>query len=575
MGVNDTILFWGLLFILNSIYFWPRYILESGRSDFFPFAGLISGKLKRRFRYLAIRLNYDIWRVSVDFLVLMVAYVLWLNQVFTPVQFTIVAALFYGFTLIYQIYYSAFEKLYHLDPLIYHDWFMMKVAFKIFIHEYDWKNFFITIGALVFGEIYTLIIYFLCVISGEVVFGVGSYIVISIAVLGGIWCIWKYEPNRFPQVVFQSQIASMIQNVIGSLNARREVKSLTLEKMKEYNIDTDVRLERKPNIYFIVVESYGRMIFDEPKFKEQYLQYIPGLQNELAQQGWHSTSGVTRSAVTGGASWISYTSMLYGLNVKGQGLYLTLFKNPHITEYDSLFNWLRRQGYDTWRLSSLGGYHKMEIPYDRYSLLYGVDNWIKYFDLEYTGPEYGFGPSPPDQYALHFAHEKIKRETEGPRAMFYITQNSHTPFESPTEVVDDWQSLRDENYTAPQKSKFWSRPNLDLYGEAIEYQLKYLTDFIRKRGEDDDIFILVGDHQPASLSIEVQKRETPIHIISKNKSFIDGWNEYGFVKGMNPAEAEKTIAQEAIHWALLRRLIGEYAKEGAKLPEFLPNGIPF
>jgi phosphoglycerol transferase MdoB-like AlkP superfamily enzyme len=511
----------------------------------------------------------------VDFLIVMVLYVAWLDQYFSPFHYWFFATFFYGITLIYQVYYTAFDKIYHLDPLLFHDWFMLKVAFRIFVHEYDLKNFLITLTGLAFGGFCAFLLYLLCVAGSATTFGPWSWVLITISLLGGIWCVWKYEPNRFPQVVFQSQVVSMIQNFIGSRDARKQVNSLTLERMKQYNIDANVRLQVKPNIYFIVVESYGRLIFDDPKFSEQYFEYLPELEKQLRAKGWHATSGTTRSAVTGGASWISYTSMLYGLNVKGQGLYLTLFKNPHITEYDSLFNWLKRQGYETWRLSSLGGYHKMEIPYDRYSLLYGVDNWIKYFDLEYEGPEYGFGPSPPDQYAINFAAEKIAAQKSGPHAMFYITQNSHSPFHSPTEVADDWKDLRQEDHPSAQKSKFWSRPDLNLYGDAIEYQLEYLTDFILKQGCDNDIFILVGDHQPASLSIDIERHETPIHIISKDKSFVEGWKEYGLYSGIDPSRMKEPIAQEAVHWALMRRLIGEYAGGDAIMPEFLPNGIPF
>lgn len=573
--MSETLIFWLLFLVLNSFYFWPRYILESGRSAFFPIKGFTEGKLKRRLRYFAIRLNYDILRVSVDFLLIVVLYVVWIKNYIEPFEYWIFASAFYGFTLLYQVYYTAFEKIYHLDPLLYHDWFMLKVAFRIFIHEYDWKNFFITLTGLLFGAACAVLIYFLCITGYQASFGPLSWIFISVSFLGGIWCVWKYEPNRFPQVVFQSQMASFVQNIMGSLDARRQVKSLTLETMKEYNIDPEVRLEKKPNIHFIVIESYGRLIYDEEKFSQRYHEYIPQLQSKLQSNGWYSASGVTRSAVTGGASWISYTSMLYGLNVKGQGLYLTLFKNPHIEEYDSLFNWLKRQGYETWRLSSLGGYHKMEIPYDRYSKLYGVDHWIKYFDLEYVGPEYGFGPSPPDQYAINFAGERIRSQTEGPYAMFYITQNSHTPFESPTEVVEDWRQLRDENFQITQKSKFWSRPNLDLYGDAIEYQLKYLTDFILRSNGEEDIFILVGDHQPASLSIDIERHETPVHIIGRNRAFVERWKEYGLQGGMDPSSSDVVLPQESLHWALMRCLIGEYGQKGAKRPDFLPNGIPF
>jgi len=100
--MRETLIFWLLFLVLNSFYFWPRYILESGRSAFFPLKGFTEGKLKRRFRYFAIRLNYDILRVSVDFLLIMVLYVVWLKNYVEPFDYWIFATAFYGFNIMFD-----------------------------------------------------------------------------------------------------------------------------------------------------------------------------------------------------------------------------------------------------------------------------------------------------------------------------------------------------------------------------------------------------------------------------------------------------------------------------------------
>jgi len=616
--MNVAIKFWIIFFVLNSFYFWPRYILNFSTTNFFPLKGFFRHDAHRRWRQFLIRLNYDIFRLSTDFFVLTLIYPLFLTNIIDPILYTVVLCVYFSLSLVYQVYYTAFDRIYHVDPVMYNDWFMLKVAFRIFIYEYGWKNFFISLVALVLAVGSFLLVYEMVNTALQLSFGLVSYVFMAVFVIAGTFSITQYDAIQFPQLVFQSQLSSIVHNISASLSARRQVRQLTLDRMKEYNVDPSVKLLTKPNIYFIVVESYGRVIMDEQRFKDHYLGYLKELQSSLNGAGWHSTSNLTRSPITGGASWISYTSMLYGLNVKGQGLYLTLFKNKFISEYDSLFHWLKRQGYTTSRLSNLGGYEKMEIPYDQYSTLYGIDKWIKYKDLNYQGREYGFGPSPPDQYAIHFAEEELRTSThinvvqqqpskhselsthdkdlkqeqiskhvEGsalkglsinespPRAMFFITQNSHTPFETPTQVVDDWRELSDEKDRTSTKSKIWSKPDFARYGDAIEYQIRFLTDFILKKGRKDDIFILIGDHQPASLSIPISKFETPIHVISKDQEFVRLFNEYGFLEGMHPGGSKTPIAQEAIHWALLRSLIRRYGEEGAKLPDYLPNGIPF
>jgi len=593
--MSDALKFWLLFVILNSFYFWPRFILNFSTTEFFPVTGFFRHSAHRRWRQFLIRLNYDIFRISTDFFVLTLIYPLFLSDILDPIHYTVILCFYFSLSLVYQVYYTAFDRIYHLDPVLYNDWFMLKVALRIFIYEYGWKNFFISLFALVLAAGSFFLVNEMVNASLQLSFGMVSYMFIAVFVIAGAFSITQYDAVQFPQLAFQSQLSSFVSNISASIAARRQVRHLTLDVMKDYNIDPSVELHTKPNIYFIVVESYGRVIMDETRFKDHYLGYLEELQSSLGHAGWHTTSNLTRSPITGGASWISYTSMLYGLNVKGQGLYLTLFKNKFINEYDSLFHWLKRQGYATSRLSSLGGYEKMEIPYDQYSTLYGIDNWIKYKDLNYKGKEYGFGPSPPDQYALYFAeealsiskHDQISQDDKNsdtadkilkedpPRALFFITQNSHTPFETPTEVVADWRELIDKDHAAASKSKIWSKPDFARYGDAIEYQIRFLTDFILNKGRKEDIFILVGDHQPASLSIPISKFETPIHVISKDREFVRLFSEYGFREGMYPGGSETPIAQEAIHWALLRSLIRKYGEEGAKLPDYLPNGIPF
>jgi hypothetical protein len=253
-----------------------------------------------------------------------------------------------------------------------------------------------------------------------------------------------------------------------------------------------------------------------------------------------------------------------------------MLKNKYMPEYDSLFHWLKRQGYVTFRISSLGGYEKMEIPYDSYSRLYGIDHWVKYKDFAFRGEHFGFGPSPPDQYALSRGDEMCAQIAQGhPRAVFFISQNSHTPYDTPQTVAEDWRSLNRETTGVRKASAFWSRPKFEKYGMAIEYQLRYLAEFITSQAQDDDIFLLIGDHQPPSISISFDNWDTPMHVISKNADFVQRWKEYGFVEGLIPSTESSPVTQEAVHWALLRSILQSYGEGNPVLPDFLPGGIEY
>jgi hypothetical protein len=528
-----------------------------------------------RLRAVLIRLNYDIFRISTDVFVLVIGYALFLHFWIGHVAFAILLCLYLWGSLIYQLYYHVFHKIYHLDPVFFHDFLMLKTGVQIFIHEFSRKNLVMLVAAVFIGAVIAIASYALTGLATEASFGSLSWIASIVLCAGALYSL-HYPYSKYPQLTFQSQLQSFIKNLIISKRSRTSVAALTLRYMKQFNVDPSIRMQRRPNVYFIVIESYGRLALEEGALRQQHRQYIDGRENALGQHGWHSCSGYTTSPVMGGASWISYTSMMYGLNVRNQGVYTTMLKNNYMPEYDSLFHWLKRQGYETFRLSSLGGYEKMEIPYESYSRLYGIDHWIKYKDLEYSGVHYGFGPSPPDQYAIWKGDEMATKIIgNNPKAFFFITQNSHTPYESPETVADDWRSLNSGREVRKKESTFWSRPKFEKYGDAIEYQLKFLIDFIINKPTSDDIFILVGDHQPPSLSRTVENFDTPIHIISKDKAFIESWEAYGCVPGMIPDSSIHPIRQEALHWALLRTLIGSYADGQYSLPEFLEKGIPY
>ena len=219
----------------------------------------------------------------------------------------------------------------------------------------------------------------------------------------------------------------------------------------------------------------------------------------------------------------------------------------------------------------------MKIPWDIYTRFYSVDEWIKYRDLNYYGEHYGFGPSPPDQYALHFAEDFIREKKQEPFSLFFITQNSHSPFESPKKIMEDWRHLNATTSTVPQTSKFFEKPKKKDYLEAIQYQLNYLMNFIQKTGTENDLFFIIGDHQPPVITNREDPQETPVHIISKNKNspFIQSFKKYGFKMGLLANLKEKPLAHEGLYSLLMRSMIAHFSTtDENEWPPYFPKGIP-
>ena len=70
------------------------------------------------------------------------------------------------------------------------------------------------------------------------------------------------------------------------------------------------------------------------------------------------------------------------------------------------------------------------------------------------------------------------------------------------------------------------------------------------------------------------KRSTPIHVFSKNKSFVDGFLEDQFDTGMHIDTSQSTLMWHQGFYSLFQKnLIRSYGSENAKLPEFLDKGL--
>ena len=307
------------------------------------------------------------------------------------------------------------------------------------------------------------------------------------------------------------------------------------------------------------------LIYDRPKLFEDYRQYMAEFEAQLTGNQWHTTSHLSQAPITGGGSWISYTSAMMGFKIKEQGTYLSLMYREEMQRYQHLVRWLQHQGYKSYRLNPIPSFKGMKIPWEQYQSFYAIDEWIRAEEMQFKGKCYGFGPCPPDQYSLNFAHDWIKKQAQEPYFLFFITQNSHSPFLSPEKVVPNWRDLYDSNIPEEMSSSIFVQPKIEDYQKAIRYQMAFLTDFILKQGTDQDLFFLIGDHQPATFPKKEEGMETPVHIISKNAALINQFSQYGFTRGLVANAKTEPMQHESIFSLLVRELIRNYGLEGQGL----------
>lgn len=566
----EELTIWFFFFALNAIIYLPKYLVEIKTSSIIPFKGFFKGSVFERIGYLFLRYNYDIFRISIDLLLIFIGIYCFRGYLSIGIV-TIMLTIFFTIIFSYQIYYIAFEKLYNIEPVFYNDINMLKAGLTLISAESLSKLILILIGLL--GLIFSFYLLIKKTIHSLFLFQYSSVTIGLVAFL--LFCsvisIQRYKLFVKPRQGFQSQVLSIINNIFLSLEASKNLKKFEISKLLERTNFNEIKLKKKPNIFLIAVESYGRVVIDKNELKESYTRYMTEHQKTLSRNGFHSTSNLSKAPVSGGGSWVSYSSILYGFNIENQGTYHALFNNSDLDEYENMMRFCRKRGYKNYYLNSLAGYEKIKIPWKDLSRFYGVDEWITYKDLKYKSHLFGFGPAPPDQYTLNYAFEQIKNTGVNPFTLFFLTQNSHNPFYTLPDLAEDWRTLNEEKIDGHQTSRFLVQPNIENYQKAIKYQIDFLMDFINKNGSDNDLFILVGDHQPIVIADENDGKETPIHIISKDADLLNQFNKYGFSKGLL-TDPSSPIKHEGIYSMLLRGLTAEYGAKDSIIPEYYPDG---
>ena len=176
---------------------------------------------------------------------------------------------------------------------------------------------------------------------------------------------------------------------------------------------------------------------------------------------------------------------------------------------------------------------------------------------------------------LSYVRDEALGPVEHPTFLFYITQNSHYPWTPQPEVVQDWRTLNQPaaDPLAPLPEQLSQPTKRRNYLHAVEYQLRFLTDFILDTGRDDAIYVLVGDHQPQQVSRPADGFETPLHVISRDARFVESLQAYGFDDGLIARDVAADLRHEGFYSLFVRALLASYGQGDRVLPDYLPYGV--
>ncbi|PWH19593.1 MAG: hypothetical protein DDG59_02595 [Anaerolineae bacterium] len=568
--------FWGSFLVLNSLLFLPL-AWTSGENALLPSLTPAPQSLGAALGQLFLRrTSFDPWRLSAE-LTLSLALWVGLRQKWR-LWMRALLPLLYGLMLSYALYEAVAIGIYRLQPSVYAQYFLVRDALpKLLQHLGAQARVYLGVALGLLGLLFALWSVWrvlldsaasprLSPISRRVLNGLAAYSLLALALLG--------RQSAQPEAVLSSFTLKLWDNLQTSVTLYQRVHQWNdrpIQRLYDYSA---FPLARKPHIYLVFVESYGSVLYQRASFTEPYRALLSELQRQLQAHGWQMATALSESPTWGGGSWLSYTSTLFGLRIDQHPQYLQLLNRYQTERYPSLSATLNDQGYHTVWLSALED-DLSEQGWQQYTRLLAIDQLIRYKDMGFIGPRYGWGPSPPDQWSLHWVHEELTRNNTRPLFLFTITQNSHYPFAPLPPLVQDWRSLNQPGEQPPAVDPQTLRLTTlrANYLEAITLELRLLTQWILDIGDANSIFILIGDHQPPAVSRRADGYATPIHILSQDAAFVQAFQQYGFKAGLAVDSLQPALRHEGFYSLFMRLLSSRYGINQLAQPMYLPKGI--
>lgn len=284
------------------------------------------------------------------------------------------------------------------------------------------------------------------------------------------------------------------------------------------------------DVVLIFIESYGRSAIEDPRYAGLTTDRLQSVEEQIRAAGLEARSGWLTSPTVGGISWLAHGTLLSGLWVNNQGRYDRMITSDR-TSLNSLF---RASG---WQTAAVMPAITLDWPEAGY---FGYDSIRDAKGLGYRGKPFNW-ITMPDQYTLS-AFERLERPSGHKPLMTEMALiSSHAPW-TPIPTLIDWDKVGDGSVFNAQAesgdspSVVWADPNRvrHQYITSIDYTLETLGSYMARYGRNT-LFILLGDHQPASIVTgEGASRDVPMHIVSGNPELLKRLDSWHWQAGMTP-----------------------------------------
>jgi hypothetical protein len=287
-----------------------------------------------------------------------------------------------------------------------------------------------------------------------------------------------------------------------------------------------------------VVESYGNILFEAPKYKD-FHQVIAKGQEALVSSGYTIRSRTYLAPVFGGSSWLANASFLCRIMIPTEKIYFSLFKTSHPC-VPRPFN---DAGYHTVYAGS-----NTTVIDEEYAALFPFENFYIRDDYPYKGPRMSWSYMP-DQYIIDQIEKSVLSKTsERPRFVYYNLSSSHHPWDTIPPFIEDWSNVGDGSIYKEVRSKRY-RDNAFLggkhlnegYYDSIVYSLTTIFSYLESMPEDREVLaVLFGDHQPRGPVADMDKDPwtVPLHVISRDAELIGRFESLGYTEGLSTSTTE-------------------------------------
>ena len=301
---------------------------------------------------------------------------------------------------------------------------------------------------------------------------------------------------------------------------------------------------RGKDVVFTFVESYGRVALEDPALAPGVGAVLDDGNRRLQAAGFSSRSAFLTSPVAGGGSWLAHATFFSGLSIDNEQRHRNLVSGDRLT----LSSAFRSANWST--VAVMPGTTRAWPE----AGFFGYDRVHDAFDLGYHGPSFSWATMP-DQYTFD-AFQRLERSTpnRAPLMAEIPLVSSHAPW-SPTPRLVGWDQLGDGSVFASMSgegappSAIWTRdPTLvrSEYGQSIEYSLGSVISYLEKYGDDNLVFVFLGDHQPAPVVTgAAASRDVPITIVTRDQAVLDRIAGWDWQDGLRPSPQAPVWPMEA------------------------------